>query len=249
MGIRPVDPKHSYSQLFGTNPAAHQPAGHTGEDIAAPIGTPVVAIADGTVVWADWGTKLPGDDSEAGWISRFYLSKAFCGIAVVIEHDDCWTLFSHLNETHLNNFQKVKQGELIGRVGNTGFSTGPHLHWEVIPKNPNWNNGFYGRINPAPYRTEAYYLGTKPVPTVEPQSVVTPLPVPVPVPVVPTPKPVVKLGQLDAQTVTDPIGGRVGPFKEVFGWRITRLYKLNDDRKAEINQLRKELDDLKKEAN
>lgn len=176
MGIRPVDARHPYSQFFGANPASHQPAGHTGEDIAAPIGTPVLAIADGKVMWADWGTKLPGDNSHAGWVSRFYLDKDFCGIPVILEHDDCYSIYSHLNETDLNNFEMVKQGQIIGRVGNTGYSTGPHLHWEIIPKNPNWNNGFYGRVNPAPYRQET--LSKKSPIVVKPASTVTSVAVP-----------------------------------------------------------------------
>ncbi|MCL6580804.1 MAG: peptidoglycan DD-metalloendopeptidase family protein, partial [Firmicutes bacterium] len=87
---------------------------HTGIDIAAPRGTPVKASATGKVIWADW---LGG-----------------YGKCVILDNGGMWsTLYAHLDsiEPRVQNFAVVLQGEVIGRVGSTGYSTGPHLHFEI----------------------------------------------------------------------------------------------------------------------
>lgn len=183
MGTRPVPARFGVSQGFGANPTGglpwnhptiqafgnYQPGGHNGIDFACPVGTPVFAIEDGVVSWADWGTKLPGDNSHAGWVSRYYLDKVGSGIPVCIDHagPKITSIYAHLNATKLNPGDRVVKGQFLGTVkrgqiaesGNTGRSTGPHLHFEVIPYAANWANGFYGRINPAPYITEALERG------------------------------------------------------------------------------------------
>ncbi|NJO42104.1 MAG: M23 family metallopeptidase [Cyanobacteria bacterium CRU_2_1] len=85
---------------------------HSGTDIGAPQGTPVLAAFDGKVQIAD----LVG-----GY-----------GLAVVLEHSKNTeqTLYAHLSEVFVQPGDEVKQGEVIGRVGSTGLSTGPHLHFE-----------------------------------------------------------------------------------------------------------------------
>jgi hypothetical protein len=85
---------------------------HLGIDVAAPTGTPVYATADGVIQKAE---------EEEGW-----------GKLVIIEHVDGYTSFyAHLNEIEVEPGAKVEKGGVIGRVGNTGQSTGPHLHYEV----------------------------------------------------------------------------------------------------------------------
>ncbi|MDZ7932579.1 MAG: M23 family metallopeptidase [Rhodococcus sp. (in: high G+C Gram-positive bacteria)] len=85
---------------------------HSGLDIAAPIGTPIYAAADGTV-------------SDAGPASGF-------GLWVKVRHDDgTETVYGHVNDFSVHPGQRVSAGEQIATVGNRGQSTGPHLHFEV----------------------------------------------------------------------------------------------------------------------
>lgn len=86
---------------------------HRAIDIAAPAGTTVTAADRGVVV-------------RAGWNEQGY------GFFVVIDHNiDYITLYAHLNEVLVTEGQVVGQGEVIGKVGSTGNSTGPHLHFEI----------------------------------------------------------------------------------------------------------------------
>jgi len=88
---------------------------HAGLDIRADRGTPVHAPAAGSVVHAGPATEY--------------------GIAVVIEHShDVRTLYGHLSKVNVQPGQKVERGTIIGYTGNTGRSTGPHLHYEVLVK-------------------------------------------------------------------------------------------------------------------
>lgn len=85
---------------------------HPGIDIANQIGTPIVATADGTVV-------------ESGWSSGY-------GKTVEIDHgNQITTLYGHNSQVVVKTGDNVKKGQLIAYVGNTGYSTGPHLHYEV----------------------------------------------------------------------------------------------------------------------
>jgi hypothetical protein len=86
--------------------------GHIGLDIAARMWDPIVAVADGVVIFAEWG---------GGY-----------GNLVIVEHDDGWrSYYAHLSEIVVEVGQKVRQGELLGGAGSTGYSTGPHLHFEL----------------------------------------------------------------------------------------------------------------------
>ena len=88
---------------------------HSGMDFSANIGTPVYATGDGVV-------------KKAGWQSGY-------GKIIVINHGHGYeTWYAHLNDYDVRVGQKVKRGEVIGEVGNTGKSTGPHLHYEVHVK-------------------------------------------------------------------------------------------------------------------
>jgi murein DD-endopeptidase MepM/ murein hydrolase activator NlpD len=91
---------------------------HSGTDLAAPLGTPVLAAFAGRVAIADW---LGG-----------------YGLTVTLEHNQGaqQTLYGHLSELFVRPGDMVKQGEVIGRVGSTGNSTGPHLHFEVRQLTP-----------------------------------------------------------------------------------------------------------------
>jgi murein DD-endopeptidase MepM/ murein hydrolase activator NlpD len=95
---------------------------HLGIDIAGPIGTPILSAADGVVI-------------EAGPASGF-------GLWVRVQHEDgTITVYGHLDTFSVREGQQVKAGQQIARMGNRGFSTGPHLHFEV------WNPGGQ-KINP-----------------------------------------------------------------------------------------------------
>jgi len=85
---------------------------HSGEDIAAPQGTPVLAINTGTVVAA---------------VDHF-----FSGKGVIIDHGvGLFSMYFHLSEIDVQPGQTLKKGEALGKVGATGRATGPHLHWGV----------------------------------------------------------------------------------------------------------------------
>jgi murein DD-endopeptidase MepM/ murein hydrolase activator NlpD len=85
---------------------------HTGQDIATAWGTPVAAAANGTVTFAGW---------QNGY-----------GQIVVIDHGDgLTTRYGHLSRIDVAVGQNITRGDLLGNVGSTGRSTGPHLHYEV----------------------------------------------------------------------------------------------------------------------
>lgn len=90
--------------------------GHNGVDLAGvPVGTPIMAAADGVVIIAKMGGYNGG-----------------YGNYVVISHPNgTQTLYGHLNSVAVSRGNQVKKGEVIGGLGNTGHSTGPHLHFEV----------------------------------------------------------------------------------------------------------------------
>lgn len=85
---------------------------HIGLDIAASLRDPIMAVADGVVVFAEWG---------GGY-----------GNLVVVQHDADWTsYYAHLDVIAVEVDQIVRQGELLGGAGSTGYSTGTHLHFEL----------------------------------------------------------------------------------------------------------------------
>lgn len=87
---------------------------HTGVDIDAPMGAPVKAAAAGKVIYAGW--------DNGGY-----------GIQVEIDHlNGIVTKYAHLSGTAVKVGDMVPRGQIIGYVGSTGYSTGPHLHYEVI---------------------------------------------------------------------------------------------------------------------
>lgn len=89
---------------------------HSGLDIAAPFNTPVKASNSGTVIFVGW---------QSGY-----------GKVVIIDHGringkSVTTLYAHLNSWNVSKGQKVSKGDIIAREGTTGYSTGPHVHFEV----------------------------------------------------------------------------------------------------------------------
>lgn len=94
---------------------------HTGIDFGRPTGTPLLAVGDGTVV-----------------VVRY--TDIGLGFFTVLDHGGgIFSVYGHMSRIHVTENQTVKQGQVIGEVGNTGYSTGDHLHFEVIA-NQNYVN-------------------------------------------------------------------------------------------------------------
>ena len=118
------------SSGFGmrTHPVLGGRRSHKGIDLAAPTGTPVYATADGVV-------------SKAQRFSSY-------GLYVSIEHGaQLQTRFAHMSRLAVAAGERVKKGDIIGYVGSTGRSTGPHLHYEVRIAGQ--------AVNPVPYMIES----------------------------------------------------------------------------------------------
>jgi len=141
---------------------------HHGVDVALPVGTPLTAPADGVVV-----KKGNGPSG---------------GITLILKHEDNrHTVYYHLQKpSHLLKGTRVERGELIAYSGNTGASTGPHLHFEVR-RSARWGD----TVDPMPYLQAEETLEPEPVKP-EPVEIPKPLPPGVPInkpePVRPKPK-------------------------------------------------------------
>ncbi len=92
---------------------------HHAVDIAAPMGTPIYAADDGVIELAGWGSGY--------------------GNQLLIDHGDRKTRYGHLSKILVTKGQAVKRGQVIGLVGSTGWSTGPHLHFEIIIRGVKYN--------------------------------------------------------------------------------------------------------------
>lgn len=133
--IQPISNKDLRQTASGygmrIDPIYRTPRFHSGMDFSAKIGTDIYATGDGKVTMAGW--------------------KQGYGNCVMIDHGYGYqTLYGHMSKFKVRVGQKVKRGEVIGAVGNTGKSTGPHLHYEVIVR------GHYD--NPSKY----YYMDLTP---------------------------------------------------------------------------------------
>lgn len=120
---KPLDGVLTITSPFGRryHPILRQWRTHTGNDYAAGTGTPVKAAESGVV-------------THAGWLGGY-------GNAVIVMHGKgVSTLYAHLSKIEVTDRASVERGQVIGRVGSTGLSTGPHLHFEVRidgePRNP-----------------------------------------------------------------------------------------------------------------
>lgn len=108
---------------------------HTGIDFSAPRGTPIYATGDGK-------------------IAQVISSNKGYGKHVIINHGFGYqTLYGHMSRTKVAKGQLIKRGEIIGYVGSTGTSVGPHLHYEVIKNNNKINpiNFFYNDLSPSEF--------------------------------------------------------------------------------------------------
>lgn len=136
--IHPID-KVYVTQRFGENPKVYAQfglKGHNGLDyrtrfVDSPLGRRyVVAPAAGTI-------EEVGNQGTKGY-----------GIYCRIRHEDgSQSTLGHFTKLYVSKGQVVKKGENIALSGNTGFSSGPHIHWGWRPKNWNANNGFAGYEN------------------------------------------------------------------------------------------------------
>ena len=107
---------------------------HKGMDFTAPIGTEIYATGDGIV-------------EKVGWVGGY-------GRTIMINHGFGYkTRYAHCSKYNCRKGQKVKRGDLIGFVGNTGQSSGPHLHYEVFKNNRQINpvNFFFNDLSPEEY--------------------------------------------------------------------------------------------------
>lgn len=123
VGLYTPSQRYGVEQEAGLTPADP----HLGLDVGMDPGTPVRAAAAGTVTWAGYGLLFN---------SPYYLDDPY-GISVAVRHDfgfddqPLWTVYAHLRQASVEVGQRVERGEIIGLSGNTGMSTGPHLHFEV----------------------------------------------------------------------------------------------------------------------
>ncbi len=128
--VQPLD------QIFVTTEFGYDEwrgSGHSGIDLAAELGDPIYAAADGTA----YTHKL-----EDGWFGGY-------GNTVIIQHDGGYfTVYAHVNEIHVTDGERVTAGQHIADVGSTGWSTGPHLHFEaragLEPIQPSANTEGFG---------------------------------------------------------------------------------------------------------
>lgn len=128
--VMPVDGKVTSEFGFRTHPITGERSCHTGLDLAAPMGTPVLAAYSGTVT----------ETNETSGRGKY----------IRLQHGTSMqTLYCHLSEIDVSEGDEVEAGDVIGLVGSTGMSTGPHLHFEV------WIDGV--RCNPVYILHELIY--------------------------------------------------------------------------------------------
>ena len=123
---KPVEGKITSGFGYRIAPMKGASTGHSGIDIGVPIGTLVKTIADGTVVAANGGMR--------GYGNGVFIDHGMINGKHVVSE------YGHLIEFEVKVGDKVKQGQVIAKSGNTGISTGPHLHLTIrengIPVNP-----------------------------------------------------------------------------------------------------------------
>ena len=116
---------------YRKDPFTKKPRMHWGMDFTAPRGTPIYATGDGIVKRAD--------NRAAGFGKHIRIDHGFGYVS----------LYAHMSKYKVKRGQKVKRGEIIGYVGNTGRSAGPHLHYEIFKDGKKINplNFYYGNLS------------------------------------------------------------------------------------------------------
>jgi len=98
---------------------------HKGVDLVGPVGAPVRAVLAGTVA-EHW--LAPGWH----WGKQYHGHPIF-GAMIVLDHGEgLYSIYGHLAATFVHEGERIEAGQVIGELGNTGISTGPHLHWELV---------------------------------------------------------------------------------------------------------------------
>lgn len=123
------------SQLFGPSPIDYSRfglKGHNGIDFSGKVGDEILAAADGTVIHVGY---------EADGYGHF----------ILIDHGQHVGVYAHLKKILVNVGQRVFQGKQIAEMGNSGNSTGPHLHFGIRPKVYDRNDGYGGYVDPMPF--------------------------------------------------------------------------------------------------
>lgn len=127
-------------QGFGDNAAVYSRfgfEGHMGLDIGIAI-QPVLAAHDGIVEYQGSGGEWP-------------LMGAAAGTCILLKGEGFRTGYAHLSRVYVNIGDSVQAGDVIGISGDTGATTGFHLHFELMPIPHDHNNGYAGRVDPTPY--------------------------------------------------------------------------------------------------
>lgn len=119
--VNPMKKGYTFTSKFGWRGGRM----HNGVDLAAPMGTPIYASADGVV--ARMHNSCPATAQKGCGTSGF----SGYGNIVYLKHQGAYTLYAHLSSVLVNQGETVKQGQLIGRVGDSGSSRGKHLHFET----------------------------------------------------------------------------------------------------------------------
>lgn len=144
-----VQQRPRITQVFGVNPQVYSQfglKGHDGIDLGIPVGTPLFSPIEGTIKLKDTGDK--------GY-----------GLHIRIRGGGKEVILGHMSKVLVQDGAHVKMGQSLGLSGNTGFSTGPHLHFglryieEGNKTQPDlylwtvkdYNNGFFGYVDPLPY--------------------------------------------------------------------------------------------------
>ncbi len=133
--IQPINNENLRRMASGygwrTDPFTKSRRMHKGMDFSAPTGTPIYAPSDGKVIRVD--------SRSAGYGKHIRIDHGFGYV----------TLYAHLSEYNVRRGQRVKRGDVIGFVGNTGRSVAPHLHYEIRKDGKHLNpiNFYYGDLN------------------------------------------------------------------------------------------------------
>jgi len=135
---KPFAGEYKVTQIFGENPDVYKRfglAGHNGQDWGMPNGTPLY-------------TPISGIVKEAR------IDPAGYGHYLRIENSELGVVLAHLKSFNVGESKEVTEGELVGWSNNTGFSTGPHLHFGIYTKPRQYQNGYRGYVDPEPFLNE-----------------------------------------------------------------------------------------------